>query len=524
MDLLANLDILSVGLAVASTVVLGFSVYFHDSKNITNRTFFWFTLITAIWGVLNLLSYRISNIDLAFWLLRLELALGAWQAFLLFKLFYVFPAREFAFSKMYKVFLLPLVTLVSILCLTPFVFVGVSSLTSEGFINTVEAAPGIALFGIVSITLVFLGLYSLLMKIKYSKTGDIRHIKLFLYGSVLMFLPLIILNFVLPAVSNNSKFVPFGAVTIFPFVLFTSYAILKHKLFNLKVAGTGVLVFLLSIVTFGEIIFADELFLMVYRTSIFLLVLLFGILHIKGVFREVSLREQLQVANKGQENLIHIINHQIKGYLTKARNIFATLSEDEDYKVPEEAKPMLDEGLKEMTGGVKFVTDFLHSSNLEKGEYKYDMVQSDFKNLVVDAVENLKKPAEEKGLKLELEVAEGDYQMTGDMSQLEQVVYNLVDNSILYTPEGSVNVSLERKGKVILFTVKDTGVGISEELKLRLFTKGGRGKDSPKINVNSTGFGLAFVKEVVEVHKGRVWVESEGKGKGSTFYLELPIA
>ncbi len=76
----------------------------------------------------------------------------------------------------------------------------------------------------------------------------------------------------------------------------------------------------------------------------------------------------------------------------------------------------------------------------------------------------------------------------------------------------------------ILFSVKDTGVGITDEDKKNLFTEGGRGQDSIKVNVDSTGYGLYTVKMVVEAHKGRVWGESEGTGKGSQFYIELPVA
>ena len=114
--------------------------------------------------------------------------------------------------------------------------------------------------------------------------------------------------------------------------------------------------------------------------------------------------------------------------------------------------------------------------------------------------------------------------MTGYKAQLGQAVRNLIDNSIKYTPTGGLKVAMERKLKSILFSVSDTGVGLSDELKPKLFTKGGRDKDSQKINVNSTGFGLSFVKGVAEAHKGRVWAESPGTGKGATFYLELPVA
>jgi K+-sensing histidine kinase KdpD len=132
-----------------------------------------------------------------------------------------------------------------------------------------------------------------------------------------------------------------------------------------------------------------------------------------------------------------------------------------------------------------------------------------------------KEYAESKGLSIKLDIAEGDYSMKGDETQLGEVVKNLIDNSINYTLEGSIDVYLKVDNHIKM-TIKDTGIGISDIDKQKLFKSGGRGADSLKININSTGYGLAFVKGVVEAHKGRVWAESEGPGKGSTFYLELP--
>ena len=185
---------------------------------------------------------------------------------------------------------------------------------------------------------------------------------------------------------------------------------------------------------------------------------------------------------------------------------------------------MLQEGFKSLTEGVNFITDFLNASNIEKGSYQYKMEPVDFKLLVVEVTEKQKEVAKEKGLTLDLQVSEGNYSIIGDVMQLGQTVRNLIDNSIRYTPNGSINSKLQiTNDKKILFSIQDTGVGISDELKPKLFTKGGRDRDSLKININSTGFGLAFVKGVADAHKGRVWAESPGPGKGSTFYMELPI-
>jgi len=234
---------------------------------------------------------------------------------------------------------------------------------------------------------------------------------------------------------------------------------------------------------------------------------------------------ELGIANEGQTNLIHIINHQIKGYLAKARNIFSELLSTPEYgPISDSAKPMLQEGFKSLTEGVDFVQDFLTASNIEKGTFVYNMQPMDFGKIVTEVAEKQKDVARGKGLTLELDIVSGDYNMKGDASQLGQAVRNLIDNSIKYTPTGGLKLNLEKIVNKILLTIKDTGVGISEELKPKLFTKGGRDKDSIKINVNSTGFGLSFVKGVVEAHQGRVWAESAGLNKGSTFYMELPIS
>jgi len=238
-----------------------------------------------------------------------------------------------------------------------------------------------------------------------------------------------------------------------------------------------------------------------------------------------KLNQALEVANDGQSNLLHIINHQIKGYLAKSRNIFSELLTEPSYNAcTDEAKPMLEEGFKSLTEGVDFVRDFLDASNIERGSYTYVMEPLDFRALVSDVAEKQRGIIEEKGLTFETNLAEGDYKTKGDKTQLEQAVRNLIDNSLRYTPNGKINVELQiTNDKKILLKVSDTGVGISDELKPKLFTKGGRDKDSLKINVNSTGFGLSFVKGVVEAHKGRVWADSAGHNQGSTFYMELPV-
>ena len=140
--------------------------------------------------------------------------------------------------------------------------------------------------------------------------------------------------------------------------------------------------------------------------------------------------------------------------------------------------------------------------------------------------EQLRGSAQEKGVHFEVVIApRGAYMIDGDEEKIRgHVIRNLIDNAIRYTQSGSISAGLSRHDGKIRFSVQDTGVGITPEDRARLFTEGGRGKDSIKINVHSTGYGLFIAKQVVEAHGGKIWAESEGAGKGSAFTAEFPAA
>lgn len=309
------------------------------------------------------------------------------------------------------------------------------------------------------------------------------------------------------------------------FLAMIIFSITNLKVFAYRSFGMQLLIYVLLIMVGSQFFFLQDATYRALTLVTFVLSLFLGILLVRNIRREEELALELQVANEGQANLIHIINHQIKGYLSKSRNIFSELLIEPSYKAcTDEAKPMLEEGFKSLTEGVDFVKEFLDASNIEKGAYIYNMEPMDFRELVSEVGEKQKGVAIEKGLSYETNISDGDYKLKGDKQQLGQAVRNLIDNSIRYTPKGSIVLKLSTNNSKILFTVQDTGVGISDELKPKLFTKGGRDKDSMKINVNSTGFGLAFVKGVVEAHHGHVWAESPGTGLGSTFFMELPVS
>ena len=115
-----------------------------------------------------------------------------------------------------------------------------------------------------------------------------------------------------------------------------------------------------------------------------------------------------------------------------------------------------------------------------------------------------------------------------DKGKIRQVMMNLIDNAIKYTPKGSVTLEIKKEtheGHLkISIIVSDTGVGLSADAMPKLFQKFARAKNANDANVLGTGLGLYVVRQMVEAHKGTVRVESEGENKGSRFIVEIPGA
>lgn len=323
---------------------------------------------------------------------------------------------------------------------------------------------------------------------------------------------------------------PIVFFTFYPLII--TYAILRHRLFSIKVITTEIVTFAIWIVLLFRMLLATEQQEQIIDLSILLCTLVLGIFLIRSVYREVEQRERIEVlatelerANNQQESLIHFISHEVKGYLTKAQAAFAGLTQGDYGSLSPQVKSLARVGLEDMRKGSQTVMDILSAANLKKGTIQYKMQPFNLADTVLNVSRRLESNAIERRLLLHT-VIEGDareYMLKGDEGQIaEHVVRNLIDNAIRYTLKGLITVSLSKRDRTIVFSVKDSGVGITPEDKVRLFTEGGKGKDSIKVNVHSTGYGLFIAKTVVDAHGGVIRAESEGAGKGSTFIVELP--
>ena len=315
------------------------------------------------------------------------------------------------------------------------------------------------------------------------------------------------------------------------FMAFLGYIIVRFQAFNVKLLEAQALVVALALLVFSLLFVESLQWVFIIAGGTFILICGVGWSLIRSVRREIEQRQlievqekELEAVNQQQEGLLHFVSHEVKGFLTEGQNAFAGIVEGDFGEVSEKIQSLAQTALGKMRNGVSTVMDILDASNMKKGTMQFKSEQFDFKRAVETVVQDLTPAADSKNVHIELSVHDGSYTVVGDAEKMQRhVIRNLVDNAIRYTPSGSIAISLEKLGTKIRFSVKDSGIGITPEDMQHLFTEGGHGKESIKTNVNSTGYGLFVAKTVTEAHKGRIWAESEGKGKGSRFVVEISV-
>jgi len=154
----------------------------------------------------------------------------------------------------------------------------------------------------------------------------------------------------------------------------------------------------------------------------------------------------------------------------------------------------------------------------------YDKSKVSLEDLTQSVFEELEQPAHNKGLEYKFTKPKKSLpKLFIDERKARQVILNLIDNSIKYTPSGHTYVDVTVKGKEVIVAVTDTGVGLEPGEADNLFKKFQRGAGISVINTEGVGLGLFVARKIIEAHGGKIWAESPGKGKGSTFAFSLPL-
>jgi two-component system, OmpR family, phosphate regulon sensor histidine kinase PhoR len=175
---------------------------------------------------------------------------------------------------------------------------------------------------------------------------------------------------------------------------------------------------------------------------------------------------------------------------------------------------------QEIDNLVQMVEELLELSKIESGRVPLNLISVDPKEIIKSAIGRMKMQADRAKIQVEVELPNENLTIRADPQKIEQVLINLIHNAIKFTsPGGKITVRVEENEHQVIFSVKDTGVGIAPEDINRVFER--FYKADRARSTKGTGLGLSIARHLVEAHKGKIWAESE-LGKGSRFFFSLP--
>jgi len=232
--------------------------------------------------------------------------------------------------------------------------------------------------------------------------------------------------------------------------------------------------------------------------------------------------EKLRELDRQKTEFVSIASHQLRSPLTAIKGYSSMVLENSYGELTDKLRQPIQNIFDASQRLVTIIEDFLNVTRIELGKMKYDFTDLNWRDLTEKVVGELRPTIEKKGLALDFAAGEGNYMVNADIGKLSQIISNIIDNAAKYTPAGAIHVSMEEHDSLVRLIVRDTGVGIPAETIPKLFEKFVRADDAGKVNYSGTGLGLFVAKQMVEAHKGTIWAESEGAGKGSSFFVELP--
>jgi signal transduction histidine kinase len=240
----------------------------------------------------------------------------------------------------------------------------------------------------------------------------------------------------------------------------------------------------------------------------------------------VKLRKQnkkLVLADELKDDFLSIASHQMRTPISSILGYSSILSSGDAGRLNKKQIKFA----KTMEGSAKrlsyLINDFLTVSRLKSGKFNIEKVKTDLKHTLRSEAKNLESQFKSKEIKFKIKIENKIPIIKADEQKLRQVMMNLIDNAMYYTPQGGeVEVTLKRDGQEIIFEVRDSGIGVPESDRDMLFTKMFRASNAQRMRPDGTGLGLFLTKKVVLGHKGRVIFRSI-QGQGSVFGFSIPI-
>jgi len=231
--------------------------------------------------------------------------------------------------------------------------------------------------------------------------------------------------------------------------------------------------------------------------------------------------QELSKIEKMRKDFVANVSHELRTPLTFISGVLQTLVDQPTN--PEEAQHYLRLAINETERMGRLITELLNLANLEAGNFSLKITTFDLRELIMQSITKMEPLLEKKKLSLELNIGEQKLYVQGDRDRIQQVLLNLMDNAITYTPlGGKIMISLVNEEQSAIVMVSDTGVGIPEEDLAHIWERFYKVDKARGREEQGTGLGLAIVRHLIRAHGGEVGVTSK-VGQGSSFWFSLKI-
>jgi signal transduction histidine kinase len=527
-------------LIMISSLLFGIFVFSEDKRNKSYQFWLVFNLAVATWGIG---AYKIGVTSAG----EGEVAISLWRlthiGIILIPIFFTKFIHAWLGIKRvgYSYFLYAFGAIFSIINLYD-LFVSQTGL----FIIDVrwvfdsfyyDSPPG-SLYLIFTLIWVFIVLYAHYELFKaHKKTRGIKRLQIKYF----------IIAFIVAYAGGATSYLPVFGIDFYPYFNFAipiytavmSYAILKLHFLNVKIIVVQLLTFGVWVATAVQFFLVETLQDKIIQGLLLIFVLVFGMLIIKNIQKEIEQREEIEKLAKTlreanarlreldrmKSEFVSFATHQIRAPITAIKGYTSLILEGSYGEISSDVKEAIHRIHKSSNSLAIVVEDYLDISRIEMGKMKYDFKVVDFGKLVLEVVKELTPSIKKDKLELLINIDKGkEYEAKIDKEKMKQVITNIIDNAIKYTEKGSIEISVykdKQKDKLVA-KISDTGVGIKKATIPKLFKKFSRAKDANETNIHGTGLGLYIAKVMTEAHKGgKIRVESEGDKKGSQFYVEV---
>jgi len=339
---------------------------------------------------------------------------------------------------------------------------------------------------------------------------------------------------------------PYGNILVIFGIVLVAFAVLRYHLFEIKVILTEILVGIMGIILVVLPFVMPTGFLKALTAAVFIFFCVFAYYLVKATHQESKRREEaekLTIQERGlrqkseklakefkrldraKTQFLLATQHHLRTPLSIMKNYTSMILEGSYGRFEATVRHPLSGTLVSIERLIKLVNEFLDVSQLQLGKGILKKKKTNIMELLRETMEELLPIAREKRLYLKLQPpSEPLPEIELDQGKMKSAIFNIIDNSLKYTQKGGVTIRLKIKEAKLQIAVSDTGIGISKEDLRGLFEKTfERGEEAEKLFTTGRGIGLYISRVIIEAHQGKIWAESEGEGKGSTFYVELPM-